>query len=465
MSRLLRAQLFLQFVFFSICACTQIEINPYIEEEKDIRIAEPYQVEEVPIISDESGWDIPANDGIRNALLNAEQIVNLKYKPICYFNAPGELLNPGEVLKGMVYSSTRSEDLFCPNNVSLWTFMSSLLNPNSYLYTKDITKSPYSIRGTARAYYGQVCTQFVQYALCIKYNFQIYQMTVWDGFDRVNSQDIDKIRLGDVLTNLKGHTRMVTGIRREDDHVVEVAISESVPNTARRTLYSAKDIVESFADGYVLYRYRYINSTEHIPSPFISVGDEPEQDYESLLVTDVIPRRGDKANWRKDEPVILDVLSRGVYTMFKLFKEEELIEEALIPENSIIDLGIMPFGTYKLCLTNGVQDSPFVYWIVADYSITATAIGNAKVLVSFSSRNATPIWATWRIPQFKNSDYNNGPLWTTAISAEDVNRGMVVSQLDPYFVKNRGLGEWDIKVAFETDFGIISSDSVTLYVY
>lgn len=447
---------FLLLVFFSTTACAKIEL------EEDI----VYPVEEVPIVSDENGWDIPANEGIRNALLNAEQIVNLRYTPIRDLYKTDGVFPAGTNVEGLVYSSTRSEDLFCPNNVSFWTFLSSLKNPNSYLYTVDITEPPYYINGAARAYYGQVCSQFVQYALGIKYNFQIHQMTVWEGFDKVEPQDIEKLRLGDVLTSEKSkHTRLVTGIRRENGKVVEVAISEGKRPTARRKVFPVKDIVNSFENGYVFYRYRYINSIRYEPSPFVAVGDEGGVNYSGLFPDEIMPRRGDKANWRKDEHVVIDVLSRNSFTDYKLYKDEQLISTDGIPNSDVIDLGVMPYGDYKLCLTNGVEDSRYVYWIVADYSITAHPIGGGRVRVSFSSENATPVWTTWRIPKESSDTYNDGPLWTTVISTNDVQSGSVVTELDAYLRNKIGLGLWEFKVAFETRYGIISSDSYTVTVF
>lgn len=457
MNTLKRKNCFYLFVLLLIplLACSQIKDS----------VDEIYEVEELPVTSDENGWDIPANEGIQNALLNAEQLVKLKYTPIETFNVPGGKVNAGTTIIGLVYSSTRAEDLFVPNNVSLWTFMSSLKNPNSYLYTVDITQAPYSIRGLAKGFYGQVCSQFVQYALGIKYNIQIHQMTVWDGLGRVEPQEIDKLRLGDVLTTEKGHTRLVTGIHREDGHVVEIAISEGVTPFARRDVYPVEEIVKTFDEGYVFYRYRYINDTKHEQSPFVTVGSETTLDNAEMPNDIVIPRRGDKANWRKDERVVLDVLVKGKYKYYNLFNDEALIETKSIPDNNVLDFGVMPYGNYHLCLANDVEESPFAYWIVADYSISASAMGDRKVKVYFTSNNTTPIWVTWRRPANLDADNNNMPQWTTVITDTDRKNGYVITQLNEYTANRRGLGEWDFKVAFETEYGIISSDSETVVVY
>ena len=443
----------------TIGACAPIDADITQNEKKY------YPVEEVEIISDEKGWDMPANEGIRNALLNMEQLTSIKYKVLADFNRVGGCFDAGSTVKGLVYSSTRAEDLLVPNNVSLWTFMSALRNPNSYPYTVDITQEPYSIQGSAKPYYGQVCTSLIQHALGIKYNFQIHQMTVWDGFDEVFPQDIDKIRLADILTTERGHTRLITGIRREDGHVVEVEITEGLTPCVKKKSYPVQEVMESLdKEDYVFYRYRYINDTNHTPSPFVCVGDEVPEASDVLAGLAVIPRRGDKANWRKDERVVLDVVERKGYSYYLLKKDGMAIAKEPIPTNDVIDFGMMPYGTYDLRLTGEDGESRTTSWIVADYNISAKAIGGRKAMVTFASKNTKPIWLTWRRPARIDAVNNNMPLWTTVITEQDRANGYVTTELDSYIANKHGLGEWDIKVAFETEYGIISSDSETVYV-
>ena len=463
----LRIRFFLLFVsfVFPICACSKEDSASEIEAKADVN--DSCIIEEVPIVSDENGWDIPANEGVKNALLNAAQLVNITYSPIADFYRVGGVFQAGTSIKGIVYSSTRAEDLLVPNNVSLWTYISSLKNPNSYPYTIDISKPPYNIRGYAKPFYGQVCSSFVQYALGIKENFQILQMTIWDGFDKIEPLDIDSIRLGDIFITLKRHTKMVTGIHRVDNHVVELAISEGNEPCALTRVYPVQHALNLLNNGYELYRYRYISNTKHVQSPFVCVGDEKPLvlDEDDMPVDFIVPRRGDKANWRKDEPVIIDVLSREGYSKYKVYRDGAMYKEASIPSDNVIDLGVLPLGSYRLCLANDNEDSRFTYWIVADYAIAAASLGNKKVKISFSSKNAKPVWATWRRPADEDSNYNDGPQWTTVIYDSDRKKGYVISELAPIIEEYYGLGKWDFKVAFETQYGIISSDAVTEYVY
>ena len=78
--------------------------------------------------------------------------------------------------------------------------------------------------------------------------------------------------------------------------------------------------------------------------------------------------------------------------------------------------------------------------------------------------NAKPIFLTWRRPWSFNVSNNDMPLWTTVIDDDACEQGNIESELDTYFVKKYGLGYWDFKVAFETKYGIISSDNISIYV-
>ena len=147
-----------------------------------------------------------------------------------------------------------------------------------------------------------------------------------------------------------------------------------------------------------------------------------------------------------------------------LEKDGQVIAKEPIPANDVIDFGVMPYGRYDLRLTGEDGESRTTSWIVADYDISAKAIGGRKAIVSFVSRNTKPLWLTWRRPAKIDAVDNNMPLWTTVITEQDRVNGYVTTELDSYTAKKLGLGKWDIKVAFETEFGIISSDSETVFV-
>ena len=452
MHNLIRLILSLSLLFsFS---CEKVELEEVTPDKKEFRNSTLRFV-----VSDENGNDVPDNDGVQNVLLNASQVTDVLYETTAELQSLRSY-EKGETIKGIVYSSTRYEDLFCPNNVSLWTYLTSMSDPGSYMYSKDISASPYCIHGYAKSYYGQVCSSFVQYALGIKYNFQIHQMTVWDEFDKILPNTVDSLMLGDILTSeQKGHTRLVTGIKRQGKQVVSITLSEGNSPVAFHANYSNNEVQKQLnEDGYAIYRYRYIGDVKHPAFDF--------NDISNLMVNKAImPKRGDKANWRKDEEVIIDFLDIQGYSRYSVYREGRLFTKGFLNKSmESINFGVLPPGDYLMFLTGDSSESEPVYWMVVDYDSSVIPLGDGKVKVFFSSCNATPIWLTWRRPAYSSASNNNMPLWTSIIEERSCLDGFVESELDEFLVKKYGLGSWDFKVAFQTKYGIICGDSMAVVV-
>ena len=161
--------------------------------------------------------------------------------------------------------------------------------------------------------------------------------------------------------------------------------------------------------------------------------------------------------------VVIDILDGSHYNSYIIYKGEELFKVS--DYNGVdkeIHLGVLPIGNYQMCLVNENETSKPVYWIVADYSVQITTISPGKIKVAFSSSNATPLWITWRRPHETDALNNNMPYWTTVIDESSSILGYIESELDPFFKTKYGSVNWEIKVAYETEYGIISSDSIHL---
>ena len=401
------------------------------------------------------------NIGVYNAIKNIKQLCDISYTLSndlkCETN-----YNSGTSLTGLIYSSSRYEDLLVPNNVSLWTFLSAASDPNSYFYTRDISLSPYSIKGQAHAYYGQVCSSAIQYALGIKFNFQMIQMHIWDGMELISEQIIDSIKPGAILMS-KGHVMMCIDVERnKNGEIKNATIAEGNAPLARYSKHDASSLNALInAKGYQLFNYKHINNTKLNTSPFTSRNGDINKSYS--FNNNIMPRRGDKANWRKDENVEIDILNIGNYNAYKLFRNDTIIDTIEIdPSLKIIDLGFQKFGNYKMCLTNGSQDSEYVYWIVVDYNIYAEKYSENTAKVTFSSNNATPIFLTWRLPQSDSGSSNNMPEWTVPITKEEVDANNIITSIAKEVLEVHPRKKWDISVHFETEYGILKSDNVTI---
>lgn len=400
-----------------------------------------------------------STNGKENIAANAKMICDVISKTTAKLVAQ-TTYNANTSIEGVVYSSTRYEDLLVPNNVSMWTYLSSMTDPQSYLYTRNV-KTDYGLGGLANAYYGQVCSSFVQWCLGIKENFQIYQMHYWDGFSLKESQDATNLEVGDILLSLSAaHTKICIDVDGND-----FIIAEGVPNTCEYAKYSISTINGWIANnGYKIYQY---SDVDYVPKQVVGYADKNGEYYD--FNWNIMPRRGDKANWRKDENVIIDILDLGNYTSYQLYKNGTLQSTTAISSGSTdINLGILPYGKYKMRLTDGTNYSGYVYWIVANYSESAQKVTPSSspkaVRIDFASANATPVWITWRRPQSASSTGNNMPVWTTKITPTDVTNGYVISEPPSHFFSygDYNMSTWEYKVAYETEYGIISSDSMAL---
>lgn len=259
--------------------------------------------------------DIPENDGVRNAILNAEQLANIAFTPLKSIPQKAADLPAGKEQKGLPYSSSRIEEGFVPNFVSFYTFMSALQNPNSYLYTVDLGELGNQNGDT---YYGTVCSTFCTYALNVLPNYTTHQWQDIPGMITLPRQTVDALKLGDTICHkTSGHVVMVVGItRNEVGQVGEVMIAEAATTKAMvRKPYSAEEFSNKYpTDVYAYHRYTKIHEVEHIPFDFSS--------YRG----DLIPRKGDKANWLVGTPVEIDLLSKSRYTSVEIYKDDSMYD-------------------------------------------------------------------------------------------------------------------------------------------
>lgn len=399
--------------------------------------------------------EVPDNIGLHNAVMNARQLINILYQTSAKMPSQGGTFNQGSWNKGMIYSSTRQEDLWVGNNVSFHTFLSALTSPNSYIYTINVANK-YGLSNAA-CFYGTVCSQFVCYALGLKINYQTRQWRDIPGMVKVRNQSAYGLKIGDTFISGgkelgvgeygSGHCRICLDIVKNQDGIIQyVTVSEAVQPKVISKNYTAEQIDSWLSkDGYEIYRYEDAWKAKHTPSEYIPVADE---DLASPMPfnTNIMPRRGDKANWRNDEDVVIDILNKGTFTSYKLYKDDVLLSTEEV-EGLVINLGVLPYGSYKLCLTDGSTDSGFVYFIVADYNVDAVSLGDGNVKISFSSANATPLWACWCVNREKF------PTWSVPIDENDISNGYLIT-------KYRTGNVWSFKVYFETSYGIICSDFI-----
>lgn len=393
--------------------------------------------------------DVPKNIGVLNAILNAKQCREINYVTTAVLpNQAGDFAK-GVTIEGLPYSSSRRENLFVPNNVSFHTFLSAITNPKAYVYTEKLDEAPYYM-DNARTYYGTVCSIFVGYALGLKINHTTIEWFDIDGMELIENQSAYGIELGDTLYET-GHVRMVTDITRDTrGRIVSIEVMEAAPPVVRKVNYTASSFDKLLVDRNItIYRYRYIYRTKHTQSPFVTVEDETPMTA-PVFDHNVMGRYGDRFNVRRGETVIFDVLKAENYTRAVLYKDGSVYSNITLPSSAVLEYSGLPYGTYRLCLSDGTNESVGVEFIVVDVNFSATVTGEKECTMEFSSANSTPVWTAW-------CDDTCGAKQSEAISADEVAEGRKVSI---YQNTRYDSNVFYMKAYFETDFGIVSSEYI-----
>lgn len=369
----------------------------------------------------------------------------------------------GDMITGVPYSSTKKWNTFVPNHVSFETYFTAMSDPNSYAYTVH----PHS-GAREYLYYGLVCTEFACHCLGIKpiihTNWEIFDVP---GMELVSTQDAQAAHIG-YLLNSEGrgnrhHVMVIIGVTRTNGTVTSVTIGESTVPFARAMEYTAEEFNTMLSTTYTMLKYNKLeeNTYEPLMSPY-------RMPY---FNRNIMPKKGNKANWSNNENVIIDVLDAGDYTDYIVYKDGAQYSTASF-SGTTIDLGVLPWGKYKMVLTDGTNMSGAVEWIVVDKHMSVEARSGGILRFTFSSKNAVPIACCWATP----SNCMMFPTWK--VNKEDITKGYKDTKLstEPSCVYNvayysdrktqsqtwnkdyKGNGKIRPRMLFETEFGIITTD-------
>lgn len=376
-----------------------------------------------------------------------------------------ETYNAGDTYVGIPYTSTVVDNTFVPNHVSFDTFFTALSDPNSYAYTVV----PKANNTRAHLYYGSVCTEFACYCLGIKPIIHINaELFCVDGMELV-TQDAQAAHIG-YLLNSEGrgdryHVMVVIGVKRLNGVVTHVTIAEQTAysQNTRSVEYSASDFNDALSSTWTMMKYNKLE--ENTYEPLLSPVRMPYHNK------NIMPAKGDKANWSNTENVIIHVLDAGSYTDYIVYRDGEQYSTAAI-NGTTIDLGVLPYGKYSMVLTDGTNKSAPVEWIVVDMNMTATARSGGIVRFTWSSKNAVPVACCWANPytyfmmptfEVTKEDIVVGykdtkPSTSNNIVADITEYSDMQSQYEIWYNYYRAGSTIRPRMLFETEFGIITTD-------
>lgn len=332
---------------------------------------------------------ISAKDkGVSVAIERARFLAQVTWIPIFPLECNnGVIYESGLHVQGVPYSSVKEVQTYIGHDVSMYTFLTSTLNPYSLLYTEKIDKFPY--KGTnCRLYYGVVCSSAVMYALGVTIPYSTKSFIDTELFKKCERQSPEDIFLCSILLQ-PGHMTMVVGIERDEfGNIVSVDIFD-----AKQTGTSIYTLTfEQFCDrwqnnGLVQYEYKYIeNNTSPVnfeTDNFIHGG------YNLFPKLEVCPNKGDKSSYTVNDDVIINILTNEAYESIELYMDGSLCDKSEVCSGygqKYVYSNLEP-GDYSVKLTGSGNSSSWAYFEVLDISTSVNIIGDA-IDVKFNSVNA-----------------------------------------------------------------------------
>ena len=346
--------------------------------------------------------DVPASQGVANALKRAKQMVDIRWTPRRVLPSSHVFPRPGETERtyvdsfipdwrpqqGMVYSSTRPVEKFVGFNVSLETFVTALSNPNSVLYTRTLHGQAGHALG---CYYGIVCSCFASYVCDLPYRVTCKHWPEIEGVTEVDTTELENLQLCDLVLNTKRHIAVITDILRDENGKVRlITVSESVLPNCIALPYTPEEFRGYWLEhDYRIFRYAGIHNVTYTPNTCIHLEGDPEltpPPADPVLMTDF----GDKANYiLGDEPVEISVLQPGWQTV-RVASPEGTVRDYSPVDGKVI-LHPATVGLYSACCVRNGEQSHSVSFCVTDLQAEsakpAYAVGEP---ITLRFRNAAP---------------------------------------------------------------------------
>lgn len=341
--------------------------------------AETFTIEEVPI-----------DEGVKNTIERARVLSQIKWIPLNDLERNNNgIYHSGTLVNGAPYSSVKETQTYIGHDVSLYTFITSTMNPYSLFYTETIDELPY--HGTnCKLYYGVVCSSAVMYALGIKAPYSTVSFDDTDYFVRCNKQSPADIYLCSVLLE-PGHMLMVVGIDKDHkNNIVSVDLFESSQSGTRIVTVSYDRFCERWIQNKIVqYEYLHIaNNTERVN--FVSDIDILNHDITKRL--ELCPNKGDKSSYAINEDVVVNIITIDQYETIELYNKNILVNSldlSSLSDNKVVYSGLLP-GEYKVRLSDANDEySNWAYFEVLDNSTIINDLGD-RIHVIFNSINAVP---------------------------------------------------------------------------
>lgn len=310
-----------------------------------------------------------------DVLERAWQMANVTWTPVNPVpKRGGGYYSSGNSVSGVPYSSVKEINTYLFQDVSYHTFMTAVHNPNSVLYTEDISQTPYHGLNCA-PYYGGVCSSTVMYALGVNIPYYANQIKEQPFMHQLEQQEVDSLRVCDVIWK-PGHVQMVFDVEHRADTLYRITMFETSGNSAHITSYSAKGFKNLWTTyEYVAYRRENIIYT---PKPDDFEGFAPI-DYND----DLCPSKGDRAVYRTDDTITVNIFNSGYQEIVLQRGGREVMVDTY--DGGTFQYTDLEPGIYECYLQGGGAKSQAVSFEVIRTDVQVETANNGNLLIRFSS--------------------------------------------------------------------------------
>ncbi len=286
----------------------------------------------------------------------------------------GDYYYPGIKVRGIPYSSVKEINTYLFQDVSYYTFMTAVHNPNSVLYTEDISQYPYHGVNCA-PYYGAVCSSSVMWALGIKTPYSSEQMISHPDMKRNKDQSIDSLKICDVIWRTS-HVQMIFDIEYQADTLYRITTFETSGESSHISKYTKQDFQKMWDnESYVGYRYEKIRYSDTPPtfSGFASI------EYND----DLCPSKGDKAVYRTTDTVTVNIFNT-LYDTITLYKGNTIISSVRTNGERHTFYNLEP-GIYTVNLQDDGKKSAPISFEIVETNVHFLYEGGDYITVYFNS--------------------------------------------------------------------------------
>ena len=340
-------------------------------------------------------------------------------------------------LVGIPYSAATRYEGYVGTDVSMYTYLAAVKNPQSVIYTKAYNDY------YAHCYYGDDCSGMLNGGNALHDNITTGLLKTCGLYEVIDN--FNELQVGDGLW-MQGHCSEIIGLHKDKyGRIMLVEFADEWTPYPRHKMYRWNELMTFLkTNGYnAILRYKNRDVVELSPSDTVFF-----EDLENATFPDIIADRGDKFSSYSGEDISFHVMDSDGYSSIEVKKDGTTIDTKPVAD---FTLSNPSDGNYevKLVGTNKTSSCYFhvgtINFSISGNTLTFSATNSFKPY-SISAYKADPKDGNGNITAFSSKQIFH------LFTAEELASGTCdISDLLTYINANNGY----IKLKAYTDYGTI----------